>query len=56
MPSRYYDLNAPSSSTRNDVLQIQEHGASINDDQDNDPIEEDDNNNIVQDDGMNEFI
>ena len=54
-PPSYCDLNVPSSSTRNDVLQVEEHGVNT-EDQDNGPMEEDDNNNIVQDDGTNEFI
>jgi hypothetical protein len=43
------------SSSRNYVVQSEEHGANI-EDQVNDPMEEDDNNNIVQDDGTNELI
>lgn len=46
----------PSNSTRNDVLQIEEHGENMVEDQDNDPMEEDDNNNIVQDVGTNQLI
>jgi hypothetical protein len=46
--------NAPSSS-RNDVVQAEEHEAN-NEDQVNDPMEEDENNNIVQDDGTNQMI
>jgi hypothetical protein len=46
--------NAPSSS-RNDVVQVEEHEAN-NEDQVNDPMEEDENNNIVQDDGTNQMI
>jgi hypothetical protein len=45
---------APSSS-RNDVVQDEEHEAD-NEDQVNDPMEVDDNNNIVQDDGTNQMI
>lgn len=46
--------NVPSSS-RNDFVQVEEHGANI-EGQDNDPMEEDDNNNIIQDNGTNELI
>jgi hypothetical protein len=43
------------SSSRDDVVQAEEHGVNI-EDQVNDPMEEDDNNNVVQDDGTNELI
>ena len=46
--------NVPSN-TRNDVLQLEEHEANI-EDQVNDPMKKDNNNNIVQDDGTNELI
>ena len=45
---------APSSS-KNDVVQDEEHEAD-NADQVNDPMEIDANNNIVQDDGTNQMI
>ena len=51
-PPKY--LNVPSSS-RNDVVQVEEHGTNI-EDQVNDPMEEGDNNNIVQDVGTNKLI
>ena len=46
--------NAPSSS-RNDVVQVEEHEAN-NADQVNDPMEEDENNNAIQYDGKNQMI
>lgn len=52
-PNRFLQ-NVPSSS-RNDVVQDEEHQAN-NKDHVNDPMEENDNNNIVQDDGTNQLI
>ena len=42
-------------SSRNDVVQVEEHGVNIKD-QVNDPMEEDDMNNTVGDDETNTFI
>ena len=48
--------NAPSSSTRNDVVQDEEHEANNEDKVNIQHMEVDDNNNIVQDDGTNQMI
>lgn len=55
-PLWYCDLNALSSSTRNNVLQVEEQYGVNMEDQDNYPMEEDNNNNVVQDNGINQFI
>ena len=46
---------SPSSITRNDVVQDEEHGENI-EDQVYDCMEEDGSNNIIEDDGTNAFI